>query len=169
MCPAAALKQQWRHVTLWCITVLPLFWDSQLQALLNQQQRAQTATAGRNCACVCAGEHYNCTRIYGDRTVSVELKHRPEPYQFKFDCVLPENTTQLEIFERKCAAPPLWRATAEQVLAMAALGTDMHNCVMQQHTLHPWRYSYSRAASAELVHAAVMPNALSSGHAGHAQ
>ncbi|WIA12855.1 hypothetical protein OEZ85_006481 [Tetradesmus obliquus] len=46
------------------------------------------------------GEHYNCTRIYGDRTVSVELKHRPEPYQFKFDCVLPENTSQLEIFER---------------------------------------------------------------------
>lgn len=48
-----------------------------------------------------AGEHYNCTRIYGDRTVSVELKHRPEPYQFKFDCVLPENTSQLEIFERE--------------------------------------------------------------------
>jgi hypothetical protein len=48
-----------------------------------------------------AGEHYNCTRIYGDRTVSLELKHRPEPYQFKFDCVLPENTSQLEIFERE--------------------------------------------------------------------
>ncbi|KAF6254437.1 hypothetical protein COO60DRAFT_1665196 [Scenedesmus sp. NREL 46B-D3] len=46
------------------------------------------------------GDNYNCTRVYGDRTVSVELKHRPEPHQFKFDCVLPENTSQLEIFER---------------------------------------------------------------------
>lgn len=33
--------------------------------------------------------------------MSVDLKHRPEPYQFKFDCVLPEGTSQQEIFDRK--------------------------------------------------------------------
>jgi hypothetical protein len=31
----------------------------------------------------------------------VDLRHRPEPYQFKFDCVLPETTTQQEIFDRE--------------------------------------------------------------------
>lgn len=47
------------------------------------------------------GDAYNCTRLYGERSVSVELKHRAEPYLFKFDCVLPETTTQEEVFERE--------------------------------------------------------------------
>lgn len=33
--------------------------------------------------------------------MSVELRHRAEPYHFKFDCVLPDTTTQEEVFERK--------------------------------------------------------------------
>jgi hypothetical protein len=48
-----------------------------------------------------AAESYNCTRLYGERSVSVELSHRAEPYHFKFDCVLPDTTTQEEVFERK--------------------------------------------------------------------
>jgi hypothetical protein len=76
--------------------------QQQLQALCLQCAHACKPATERILFC-CTGEHYNCTRIYGDRTVSVELKHRPEPYQFKFDCVLPENTSQLEIFEREWA------------------------------------------------------------------
>jgi hypothetical protein len=56
------------------------------------------------CSCTCqpaAADAYNCTRLYGERSVSVELRHRAEPYIFKFDCVLPETTTQEEVFERE--------------------------------------------------------------------
>jgi hypothetical protein len=50
---------------------------------------------------VAAAESYNCTRLFGERSVSVELRQRAEPYHFKFDCVLPDTTTQEEVFERK--------------------------------------------------------------------
>jgi len=33
--------------------------------------------------------------------VCVDLRHRSEPYHFKFDSVLPETTTQQEIFDRE--------------------------------------------------------------------
>jgi hypothetical protein len=48
-----------------------------------------------------AEDGYPCTRMEGDRTVCLELKHRSEPYRFKFDSVLPEGTQQEEVFERK--------------------------------------------------------------------
>lgn len=48
-----------------------------------------------------AADGYTCTRLYGERSVSVDLKSRVEPYHYKFDCVLPETTTQEEVFERK--------------------------------------------------------------------
>lgn len=48
-----------------------------------------------------AEDGYPCTRMWGDRGLALDLKHRSEPYNFKFDAVLPETTTQEEVFERK--------------------------------------------------------------------
>lgn len=59
--------------------------------------------------------------------MSVDLKSRVEPYHFKFDCVLPEATTQEEVFERKqqaCSwgiASSAMRAVREAVRASEQL------------------------------------------------
>lgn len=48
-----------------------------------------------------ADDGYTCTTLQGDRRVLLDLKNRPEPHCFKFDAVLPESTTQQEVFERE--------------------------------------------------------------------
>lgn len=45
--------------------------------------------------------------MLGDRGLALEVKNRSEPYNFKFDAVLPETTTQEEVFERKQQASVL--------------------------------------------------------------
>lgn len=48
-----------------------------------------------------AADQYRCTHLFGERGISLDLRHRSEPYQFKFDAILPEETTQEEVFERE--------------------------------------------------------------------
>jgi hypothetical protein len=54
-----------------------------------------------------AADGFSCTRMLGDRGLALEVKNRSEPYNFKFDAVLPETTTQEEVFERKQQASVL--------------------------------------------------------------
>jgi hypothetical protein len=75
-----------------------------------------------------AGDQYNCIRLYGERSLSVDLKHRAEPYNFKFNAVLPESTGQLEIFERELGFADRHCSREMLLHTVEAVGLCSWNC-----------------------------------------
>jgi hypothetical protein len=65
-----------------------------------------------------AGGNYSCLQLLGSRKVLVDLKHRPEPYEFNFDWILPEAASQLDVFEGEARAAAAAAAAAAGGLAV---------------------------------------------------
>lgn len=71
----------------------------------------------RRLAPLLAGGQYACTHVLGTKKIVVDLRNRPEPYEFVFDWVLPETSTQAEVFDSECAS------------ASPGMGQQMHGAM----------------------------------------